>query len=235
MRAEPSILTAAAGASPTRLGGSAPRLALRLGFRYVRSVPRANVAVSLRMRLCALLLAAGAAGCQHKAASPAEAYRRFADAVKAGDGRALFDALDQGTRWNWMSIQKFHREAYDIVLSSFPEGAERERETRRYEHAATASSARELFASDAAPQLLPTFQPLVATGAPIEMGPGEDHATAVLASGARVELGRGKNGGWGYAGLAKQAEDDKNRAYHDLEAVRASAADYERAAARAGK
>ena len=57
----------------------------------------------------------------------------------------------------------------------------------------------------------------------------------MLASGARVELKRSKNGDWGYAGLVKRAEDDKNRAWHDLEAVRASAADFERAAARAGK
>jgi hypothetical protein len=210
-----------------------------LGFRYVPVVPRARVAPrmaeTLRLGLCALLLAVGAFGCRHKAGSPAEAYRRFADAVRAGDGRALFDALDQSTRWNWMSIQKFHREAYDIVLSNFPEGPERERETRRYEHAATASSARELFATDAAPSLWPTLQPLAAPEAPIEMGPGEDRATAVLASGPHVELARGKDGGWGFAGLAKQAEDDKNRAYHDLEVIRASAADYERAAARAGK
>ena len=44
-----------------------------------------------------------------------------------------------------MSIQKFHREAYDIVLSNYPEGEIRERETRRFERAATAPSARELF------------------------------------------------------------------------------------------
>jgi hypothetical protein len=50
-----------------------------------------------------------------------------------------------------------------------------------------------------------------------------------------VPLGRGEDGGWGFAGLAKGAEDDKNRAYNDLEVVRASAADYERAAARAAK
>jgi hypothetical protein len=210
-----------------------------------REVPRAKVAskvvadivARMGLGLCALLLAVGlsASGCRHKAGSPAEAYKRFADAVRAGDGRALYDALDQSTRWNWMSLQKFHREAYDIVLSNFPEGPERERETRRYEHAATASSARELFAVDAAPQLWPTLQPLTVGEPAIQMGPGEDHAAAVLASGARAELARGKDGGWGFAGLAKQAEEDKNRAYHDLEAARASAADYERAAARAGK
>ena len=193
---------------------------------------RANVVFGLGL---ALLSTTAAAGCRHKSKTPAEAYRRFADAVHAGDGGALFDALDQATRWNWMTIQKYHREAYDIVLSNFPEGPERERETRRFEHAATASSGRELFRLDAAPRLIPMFVPLVLSDAPIEMGPGEDHAAAVLASGARVEFARAGNAGWGFAGLDKQAEDDKNRAYHDLEVVRASAADYERAAARAGK
>jgi hypothetical protein len=38
--------------------------------------------------------------------------------------------------------------------------------------------------------------------------------------------------GWGYAGLAVQGEDVKRRAIADLELVRMSAADYERAAAR---
>ena len=105
-----------------------------------------------------LVPSAALAGCGYKAKTPAEAYKRFADAVKAGDGGALFDSLDQETRWNWMSIQKFHREAYDIVLSNFPEGPERERATKRFEQAATASSARELFKNDAAPTLLPMFR-----------------------------------------------------------------------------
>ena len=176
-----------------------------------------------------------AAGCRQKAKTPAEAYKRLSAAVNAGDGGALFDALDQETRWNWMSIQKFHREAYDIVLSNYPEGEIRERETRRFEHAATAPSARDLFIMDAAPAILPMLRPLVLPGTPIENGPGDDMAAAVLASGGRVELKRSKSGDWGYAGLGKRAEDDKNRAWHDLEAVRASAADFERAAARAGK
>jgi hypothetical protein len=68
----------------------------------------------------------------------------------------------------------------------------------------------------------------------MEAGPGEDMASAVLASGARVPFRRSKDGDWGFAGLDKRAEDDKNRAYQDLEVVRASAADFERAAARAG-
>ena len=209
------------------------RLALGWGFRYVRGVVRVRSRVLVALALMALPMAA--AGCQHKSKTPDEAFQRFATAVQAGDGAALFDALDQQTRWDLMTIQKYHREAYDIVLSNYPEGAVRDREKGRFEHAATAPSARELFRSDTAPGLLPTLAPL-AQGIPrIEAGPADGQATAVLDGGGRVPLGRGENGGWGFSGLAKGAEDDKNRAYNDLQVVRASAADYERAAARAAK
>jgi hypothetical protein len=196
-------------------------------------VPRLG---STAFAVLALPLAAGLAlvGCRHRSKTPEEAFQRFAAAVHASDGAALFDALDQATRWDLMTIQKYHREAYDIVLSNYPEGPVRDREKGRFEHAATAPSARDLFRTDDAPALLPSYQPM-AQGIPrIEPGPGEGQATAVLDNGQRVPFGR-DGGGWGFAGLAKRAEDDKNRAYHDLEVVRASAADYERAAARAAK
>jgi hypothetical protein len=183
----------------------------------------------------ALVLLALSSGCRHKSKTPAEAFQRFAAAVDAGDGAALFDALDQKTRWNLMTIQKYHRESYDIVLSNYPEGPVRDREKARFERAATASSARELFHTDTAPALIPTLVPL-AQGIPrIELGPAAGEATAVLEGGQRVPFVRGEDGGWGYAGLAKKVDDDTNRAYHDLEVVRSSAADYERAAARAAK
>ena len=136
-----------------------------------------------------------------------------------------------------MTIQKYHREAYDIVLSNYPEGPVREREKGRFEHAATALvGARAVPHRRRRPALLPTLVPL-AQGIPRDRARArrDGQATAVLDNGQRVPLARGEDGGWGFAGLAKQAEDDKNRAYHDLEVVRASAADYERAAARAAK
>jgi hypothetical protein len=186
--------------------------------------------------LLALPLVAGLAigGCRHKSKTPEEAFQRFAAAVNAGDGAALFDALDQQARWDLMTIQKYHREAYDIVLSNYPEGPVRDREKERFEHAATAPSARDLFRTDEAPALLPSYVAM-AQGIPrIEPGPADGQATAVLENGQRVPLGL-SGGGWGFAAFDKQAEENKNRAYHDLEVVRASAADYERAAARAAK
>jgi hypothetical protein len=197
-------------------------------------------------RLVLVVWAAGAiAGCRHHAKTPAEAYQRFSTAVTSGDGGALFDALDQQTRWAWMTLQKYHREAYDIVLSSYPEGPERERESHRFQGGATATSARELFRAEVAPGVLPMLAPLVAADAKIEGDPAsaggeaaggpDGRAFAVLASGARVPLARGEDGTWGFAGLQKEAKDLESRAFHDLEVVRSSAADYERAATRAGK
>jgi len=177
---------------------------------------------------------ASSGGCGSGSKTPALAYQRFSAAVQAGDGGALFDSLNQKARWAWMSVQKWHREAYDIVLSNYPEGPLREREKRRFETAATATSARELFRAETAPGLFATLRPMVAPDARIEPGATDSEAWAVLASGVRVPLAQGR-GGWGFAGLDPQAEDQKNRAYHDLEVVRASAADYERAAARAAK
>jgi hypothetical protein len=203
-------------------------------FRYLRRMRAATVRGG-KIAIFAFVMAAFAtSSCHRRPKTPDEAYRQFSAAVTAQDGAALFDALDQPTRWAWMSIQKFQREAYDIVLSNFPD-SEREREAKRFEGGATATSARELFRAHVAPGVLPMFVPLVAADARVEQEPGGAAAAAVLASGARVPLARGDDGSWGFAGLAKEAEAQKVRAYHDLEVVRASAADYERAATRAGK
>jgi hypothetical protein len=184
--------------------------------------------------LCAAALA-GTSGCTFKARTPEEAYRRFCKAISERDGAALFDALDQATRWNWMTVQKWHREAYDIVISNYPPGPERERELRRFEKGATAPSAREMFKAEVAPGLLPLLAPLVVEKTTVEIEPPGDVAEIVLPAGGRVRFALGSKGGWGFAGLAPDAEARKNRAYHDLEQVRANAADYERAAARGGR
>ena len=191
-----------------------------------------------RLVLGVLVLATGAlAGCHRVVKTPEKAYEKFSAAVTERDGGALFDALDQPTRWAWMTLQKYHRESYDIVLSNYPEGPERERESHRFQDGATATSAREMFKASVAPGVLPMLAPLVAADAKIEADPAapDSKAAAVLASGARVPFARGDDGGWGFSGLAKDAEELKTRAFHDLEVVRASAADYERAATRAGK
>jgi len=179
---------------------------------------------------------AAAAGCSSKAKTPEEAYARFSKAVTAGDGAALFDACDQTTRWDWMTLQKWHREAYDIVISNYPQGPERDRELHRFEKGATASSAREMFKAEMAAAVLPQLAKLVVPGKPvIELQPPGDMAEVALPDGGRVRFAHADNGGWGFAGFTPDAEARKNRAYHDLEQVRTNAADYERAAARGAR
>jgi hypothetical protein len=184
-------------------------------------------------RLAAFLTLLLLAGCSRHPRSPEDAYRRLCQAVNGGDAAALFATLDQSTRWAWMTVQRCHREAYDIVLSNYPQGPVRERELRRFEAGATSETAADLFGREAGPSALRSLAPLVAAGAPVETHGGQ--AEVVLAGAQRLALAEGDDGSWGYAGLAADAKDRERRAIHDLELVRTSAADYERAAARSGK
>jgi hypothetical protein len=176
-------------------------------------------------------------GCRRGARSPEEAFTRFAQAVKAHDGRQLYDALDLETRWSWMTIRRAHREAYDIILSNFPEGAERDQRGRRYEAAAQSDSEAALFSEQLTParwEELAAAVRGVPDQPPLRPG-GADEVTVAGAGGAPLRFRKGQDGRWGYAGLAADAEDRKRRASADLELTRTSAADFERAAARAGK
>lgn len=187
-----------------------------------------------------LALALGGAiassGCGSGAKTPEQAYERLAQAVGARDGARLYDALDLQTRWSWMSVQKAHRESYDIILSNFPEGAERERHLRRCTAGALAQDARQLFAGQMqAPAWEALAASLPASGAPAGAAAVQgDEVQLTGAAGRPLPFRRGPEGrgGWGYAGLAREAEDQKLRALADLDLVRNSAADYERAAAR---
>jgi len=186
-------------------------------------------------RVLAAVAVVGTLGCT-RARTPEEGYRRFCKAVTAGDAPALFEALDQKSRWAWMTVQKSHREAYDIILSNYPEGLEREREVRRFERGATLGSGRAAFVDEVGQRAIGGLRPLCTGGARFETAPDGASATAVLASGAQVPFRLGpEDKSWGYAGYADDAEDRQKRALADVEQVRTSAADYERAAARNAK
>lgn len=217
--------------------------------------------VGLRIRAAASAIvvlgmaAVGGAGCRRTAHSPEEALARLQNVVARKDPAALFDVLDQRSRWAWMTIQKSHREAYDIILSNYPEGPERERELRRFQKGAILGSARALFAEElgqgAMAQFISPlppvqkFESVVSASASASLPPAEpgpDSASdqepvreAVLTDGTRLPFQKGPDGGWGYSGFARTSAERQNRALHDVELVRVSAADYERAAVRSGR
>jgi hypothetical protein len=194
-----------------------------------RLLPRTS---GFALALVLAALGAGASGCSRGAKSPDQAYQRLAQALEARDGLRLYDALDLDTRWSWMSIQRAQRESYDILLSNFPEGTERERQLRRCEAGALSESARSLFSR----QLDPAVWKELAASLPAKPAgvTGEARAEFVGADGRKLIFVRhaGRRGGWGFAGLAEEAEQIKRRALADLDVIRTSAADYERAATR---
>ncbi len=173
------------------------------------------------------------ASCARGPKTPEEAYERFAAAVTARDANALFDALDQQTRWSWMTVQRSHREARDILLSKFPDGPERTRELQRFEAGATSESAKAFFAKQVNDATWTRLAPGL-SGTPT-FTPGENETLVLTPAGRHLVFRKGDNKRWGFSGLSDEAEQIKRRAIADLEMLRTSATDYERAAARAGK
>lgn len=180
------------------------------------------------------LLAAGAlalAACGAGAHSPEEALARLRAAVAARDAVRLFDAVDPETRWAWMTVQRAHREAYDITLSNYPEGPDRERQLRRFEAGALAESASELFARSLPTAVWTALAPALQGGT---LRPIDARTAELVGAGPPLrfrKVGDGRRG-WGWSGLADDADQRRRRAMADLDLIRTSAADYERAATR---
>lgn len=184
----------------------------------------------------AALAVLAAVACTGQAKTAEEAQKFFFAAVGAKDPLLLFDALDQQTRWSWMTIQRSQREAYDIVAGVIPEGPEHNRLLARFEAAATTDGTRAFFGKSfdkANWSLLPEVPKSPSTASLTPLGEGD--AQVLLPAGQKLLFRKGNDNRWGFAGLAHAAEQVKRRAMADLEQLRTSAADYERAAARSAK
>ena len=190
---------------------------------------------SLLFAFLALTCASCGAGRAH---TPAEAHARLSAAVAAHDGMKLWNALDQDTRWSWMTVQRAWRECYDITQSAVPEGPERTRLLARFEPGATSENAQMLFAKMLMPEDWSAIQALLAAAGSRqpELAPSGDTSEIGTPLGSLVyRKALNRHWGWGYAGLAARAIDLKRRASGDLERMRTNAADYERAATRGGR
>jgi len=159
--------------------------------------------------------------------TPEAAFEQISQAVSTNDAETLFDGLDQPTRWSWMTIQKCHREAYDAALSNFPDGPDKELKLRYLELAATAETPADIFAAKMGARALADLKGRLPTGKPQFSTVGTE-ATMLPLAGAPLQF-RLVEGRWGYSGFAAVAEDLKRRAIADLELIKTSATDYERA------
>jgi hypothetical protein len=192
----------------------------------------------MRLVLFPLMLSVGIGCSPRGASSPAEAHARLAAAVAAHDSAKLWNALDQDTRWSWMTIQRAWREAYDITQSAVPDGPERVRLLARFEPAATSEDAQTLFSkmllADEWQQTAALLA--VAEARQPELAPSGESSEIATRDGPLVfRKAHSRFWGWGYSGLAARAEQTKRTASADLERMRANAADYERAATRGAR
>lgn len=185
------------------------------------------------------LLLLSTVGCGGRGArTPAEAHARLVAAVTAHDPAKLWDALDQDTRWSWMTIQRSWREAYDITQSVVPEGAERERLLGRFEPGAASENAGTLFARTLTEDDWKTVQALIAAAGsrlPEATATGETAKLDTPAGPLVYRKAHNRYWGWGFTGLSARADELKRLASADLERMRNDAADYERAATRGAR
>ena len=126
-----------------------------------------------------------------------------------------------------MTIQKSHREAYDVVLSNFPDGPDKEQKLKYLEGAATAETAADLFAVKMGPAAIAELKQRLPPGE-ITLTVKGDVAEAPAQSGASLTFALVEKR-WGFSGFRGRAEDLKRRAIADLEMIKQSATDYERA------
>jgi hypothetical protein len=192
----------------------------------------------MRFVLFPLMFSVGIGCSPRGASSPAEALARLAAAVAAHDSAKLWNALDQDTRWSWMTIQRAWREAYDITQSAVPEGPERVRLLARFEPAATSEDAQTLFSKMLLTDEWQQTAALLAAAEarqPLLVPSGESSEIATPEGPLVFRKAHNRFWGWGYSGLAARAEQIKRTASADLERMRANAADYERAATRGAR
>jgi hypothetical protein len=186
-----------------------------------------------------LVLVLATLGCGSRGArTPAEAHARLSAAVAVHDAALLWNALDQDTRWSWMSVQRAWREAYDITQSAVPESSERARLLARFAPGALSENAQALFTTMLTPgDWLETQALLTAAGPrmPALAGSGDKSEIATTAGALVYTKARNRFWGWGFSGLANRADQWKRTASADLERMHSDAADYERAATRGAK
>lgn len=176
---------------------------------------------------CVLLGFLAVAACGPR--NPEDAYRRLAESLHLGDLEATYDALDRDSRWAWMTVQRCHREAYDIVLSNFPPGDDREAGLRRFEAGALSENAGQFFAAHTGAEALRALKARL-PDQPVFEGQA-DSVTVKGRDGQPLPFQR-HDGRWGFAGFQAAALDAQKRATADLEIIQRSATDYERAAQR---
>lgn len=176
-----------------------------------------------RWRFALLAAVTGLAGadCRRPAspALPRTPEQALAALARAGDdGAALFDLLDQQSRWSVMSVHRDLRKVCELVRQSYPKDRQA-REITRCRAAETADDARAFFAGQARGWgLLATLEGLSGT----ESLPGSGDRRTAQGKHGPVSLCQDGEG-WGYCGAREALEAMKVKTARDLATVQENA------------
>lgn|GEM_PF-872772 len=215
----------------TRTGGGGPpsdpgMLAPPTRFRYSGNVliDRAR----WRAQLPALVLGLSVlSAC--KSRTPEATFESVTTALQNDDAEALFETLALDTRWSWMTIQRYQRESYDIVMSNYPQGVDRETQLRRLEVGAVAQSAAELYANSEGKNQLVALKKVWPQST--KWSRKTDEASTPDREGNPLVF-RLNEGRWGLTKFGEAADLLKKRAASDIDIIKTNATDFERAARR---
>jgi hypothetical protein len=189
-----------------------------------------DMAIRVTSLCVALALVCCAAGCEGRPRTPEEAYLAIERALLAGDGAALYRALDQETRWSVESTLRDQRLMRTIISAKYPED-EAGRALLQLEAAAETQPARYFGMVVERRGLLERYRArLGPKEAPLSLRPdGENAVMAARGTGSPLRLLRGRDGSWGLAELAPEWALERDRASHAVSTVRENAALYQKA------
>jgi hypothetical protein len=178
----------------------------------------------MRAVLCLLL-----AGCHGGAKSPEDAFLKVERALAAGDGLALYQLLDGGTRANIDGALRDQQLQRTIIQAKYPD--EEQQKALQPLAAAAESDAAHYFAHACNDRrIYDQFRPrLGSLSGPIKQKADGDKAMWVARQDGMPFHFVKEVGGWAWSELAPEWALEKDRASHAVKTVRENAALYKKA------
>jgi hypothetical protein len=181
----------------------------------------------MRLFLCILAVVTG--GCHHGPGTPDEAFQQVERAIAAGDGAALYQALDRATRAAVQSVYHDQQLQRTIIQAKYPD----EEQARALQQLAAASEAdvEHYFAHACNDRhIWDRFRGrLGSVSGPIKHKPDGEHAMWVARQDGMPFHFVEESGRWGFSELAPEWSLERDRANHAVKTVRDNAALYNKA------
>jgi hypothetical protein len=155
-----------------------------------------------------------------------------AEALEANDPQALFETLDERTRYAMSATVNARKDARTVIETDYPE-AEKPRAFAALGDAAQVATAAELFARRCRKSCLASFAELV--GAPATEVQQGDEVVVTTVRGRTLHMHAGHDGRYGIVWNTQIVSEERARASRELKLIRDNAAVYRKRSALAAQ